>query len=90
MQGSGDTDTGDRLLDTVWEGKGGANGESSMETCTPPYVEYIASGNLLYEAESSNPVLWDNLNRWDGGSRGRGHTFAYVIFCVCVYQHNII
>ena len=86
FQGSRDTDTGDRLLDTVWEGKGGASGESSVETCTPPYIECIASGNLLYEAESSNPVLWDNLNRWDGVG-----TYVYLCnICVCVFTNTIL
>ena len=41
-----------------------------METRTPPHVEYVASGNLLYEAESSDPVLWDILDRWDGVGGG--------------------
>jgi len=51
-------------------GEGWANGESSVETRTPPHVEYVASGNLLYEAESSDPVLWDILDRWDGVGGG--------------------
>ena len=42
-----------RLVDTVWEGEGGANRESSMETCTLPYVKQIASGNFLCDTESS-------------------------------------
>ena len=41
------------------------------------------SGNLLYDAGSSNLVLCDNLEgwdgggRWEGGKRGRGHTYIY-------------
>ena len=37
-----------------------------METYTLPYVKYIASGNLLYDARSSDQVLCDNLEGWDG------------------------
>ena len=29
-------------------------------------VKWIASGNLLYDAGSSNPVLHDYLKGWDG------------------------
>ena len=36
--------------------RGGTNGETSMETYTLPYVKYIASGNLLYDAGRSNPT----------------------------------
>ena len=32
-------DTDNRLADTVGEGEGGMNGESSMETYTLPYVK---------------------------------------------------
>ena len=37
-----------------------------METYTSPYVKETASGNLLYDAGSSNLVLGDNLEGWDG------------------------
>ena len=37
-----------------------------VKTYTLPYVKQIASGNLLYDAENSNPVLCDNLEGWDG------------------------
>ena len=40
LQGSnGDTDIENRFVDTVGEGQGGTNGESSMETDTLPYVK---------------------------------------------------
>ena len=72
MQGSNrDAGTEKRLVDTVREGEGGTNRESSMETCTLPYVKYIASENLLYDAGSSNKVICDNLERWDGMGGGR-------------------
>ena len=31
----------------------------------------IASGNLLYDAESPNPLLCDDLEGWDGVGGGR-------------------
>ena len=43
-----------------------------METDTLPYVKWTASGNLLYEAGSSDPVLCDNLEGgmgWEVGGR---------------------
>ena len=45
---------------------GGTNWESSMETCTLPCVKQIACRNLLHDAGSSNQVLCDNLEGWDG------------------------
>ena len=60
-----------QLFNTVGEGEGGINLESSIDTYTLPYVKQRASGNLLSETESSNPVLCDNLEGWDrvGGRR---------------------
>ena len=34
------------------KGENGTNGKSSIETHTVPYVQQIASGNLLYDAGS--------------------------------------
>ena len=69
-------------MDTMGEGNGGTNWKNSMETYKLPSVKYIARGNLLHDAESSNLVLCDNLEGWDavgsgkevweGVSRGRG------------------
>ena len=47
------------------EGKGGTDGESSMETYTLPYVKYIASVNFLYDSRNSN---WGSMTAW--GERG--------------------
>ena len=48
LQGSSrDADIENRLVDTVGEGEGGMNWESSEETYTLPYVKQIDSGNLL-------------------------------------------
>ena len=44
-----------------------------METYKLPYVKWMASGNLLYDAGSSNQVLCDNLEGggWGGVGGGR-------------------
>ena len=47
-------------MDTAEEGEG------STETYALPYVKQPASGNLLPDTRSSNPVLCDNLEGWDG------------------------
>ena len=35
------------------------------------YVKYVNSGNLLYDADRSNPVLCDNLEEWEGVGGGK-------------------
>ena len=75
MQGSsGDADIENRFVNTAWEGEGGMNKEGSIETYTSPCVKKTASGNLLYDAGSSNLVLCDNLEGWDGVGGGRQGT----------------
>ena len=74
LQGSnGDADTENRLVDTVGEGKGVTNKEISTEIYTLPYVKQRAGagGNLLYDKRSSNLVLCDYLEGWDGVGSGR-------------------
>ena len=57
-------------MDTVGEGGGGMNSESSTETHTSPYVTETASGNLLCDTGSPNQVLRGNPEGWEGmGSR---------------------
>ena len=51
-----------RIVDMVREGEGEMNWESNIETYTLPCVKQIASGNLLYDAGSSNLALCDNLD----------------------------
>ena len=79
---SADIDIENRLVDRVEEGKGGTDWENSIRTyvhlqmCAHlhlqlPYVKQITSGDLLYEAGSSNPVTYDNLEGWDGMGVGR-------------------
>ena len=56
--------------------RGGTNGEGSMETYPLPCVKEMAGGNLLYD--SGNSRLCDNLEGWEGGSRGKGkHMYTY-------------
>ena len=92
VQGSkGDADIGNRLADTGGEGEVGTNWESSMETYTLPYLK-LDSGKLLYDSESSNWVLCDNVEGWDGvgggvgGSRRREHTYTYGQFMLILWQ----
>ena len=58
-------------MNTEGEGTGGRYGESSIGTYTLPYIKWIASGNLLYDAASSNLVLCDSLEGQDGVGDGR-------------------
>ena len=82
LQGSsGDADIENTLVDPVWEGEGGTNWKSDIETCTLPYLKQLASGSLLCDAGNSNLVFCDNLRgvQWGrrcvGGLRGRGHMY---------------
>ena len=97
---NGNTDLENGLVDTVGEGENGMNWESSLGTHTLPYVKEIVSGNLLYDAASSNQVLCDNLDgwngvgggRWEGGSERKGHmsTCGWFILMYERNQHNIV
>ena len=64
-------------MDIVGEVEGETNWESSIETYTLPYVKYIASENLPYDTRSSNQVLCDNQEGWDGMGGGREGTSEY-------------
>ena len=70
LQGSGgDADMESRLW-TQWGKERGTNGESSIETCTPPHVKQTASGNLLWHRELQPGVLWQPRGLgWEGGGR---------------------
>ena len=59
----------EQTVDTVGEGDSGMNWESSMETYIT--VCKTVSGNLLYDAGSSNQMLSDNLEGCDGMGGGR-------------------
>ena len=72
FQGSkGDADRESRLVDTVGEGGGGMNSESSTEMHTSPYVTETASGNLLCDTGSPNQVLRGNPEGWEVVGSGR-------------------
>ena len=44
-------------MDTVGEGEGEMNWESSIEMYALPYVKWMVHRNWLYDTVSSNPVL---------------------------------
>ena len=72
LQGSnGDTDIDKRLADSSGDGEGEMNRVSSINIYITWCKIRIASGNLLYDAESSNLLLCDNLEVWDGVGEGR-------------------
>ena len=60
------------------------------------YVKQITSGNLLSDAGSSNLVLCDNLERWDGLGGGKevqeGGAICMADSCWCMAenQHDIV
>ena len=69
-----------RLVDTGRER--GTNWRTNVEIYTLEYVEYLASGNLLYDSGISDLVLcpsrWLRLGgRWERDSRGREHMYTY-------------
>ena len=67
----GDAGIENRRVDIAREGEGRAIWESSIETYALLFVKERASENLLYDAESSNPVLYDNLEGQDGVGGGK-------------------
>ena len=91
MQGSrGDTDINKRLVDAVGKVEGGTIRETSMETYTLPYVKWIDSGSLPYDPGNPKPVLYANLEGWDGDRGGRGVQEGGIHVIVCKHHHNII
>ena len=73
------------------------NWERNTEAYTLTYVKQM-SLDLLCDAGSSDPVLGDNLEGWDGvrggwGSKGRGHmgyTYGWFMLMNGRNQHNIV
>ena len=55
-----DTDTKNRLLDSVAEGEGVMISENSIVICRSSYVKQIASPGLMQETERSGLVHWDD------------------------------
>ena len=66
-----DTDTKNRLLDSVGEGEGGMIWENSTETCIL-YVKQIASLGLMHETGYLGLVHWDDPEGWEGERGGKG------------------
>ena len=66
-----DTETKNRLLDSVGEGKGGMIWENSTETYILSYVKQITSPLLGYESGCSGLVHWDDPEGWDGERGGK-------------------
>ena len=60
--GNRDADAVTRLVDTVWEGERGTNGENRTEAYTLLYVKYTARGTLLCNTGSST-----QCDTWRGG-----------------------
>ena len=81
-------------MDAVREGEGRMNRESSIETWMLPYVKQIASGDLLYDAGSSNSVLCDNLEGWEVERRFKREGAQVCLRPIHVMygrnQHNIV
>ena len=53
----------------------------------------MASGHLLYDAGSSNSVLCDNLELWDGVGDGRevqdrGDIYIYIYIYIYTHTHT--
>ena len=85
----------DRLVDTAWEGEGGKNWESSMETYTLPYVKQIANGNCYATQRAQPSALWQGRGvgwggRWEGGSRGRAHSIPVTDSCWCMAETSTV
>ena len=89
-------------MNKVGEGVVGKNEESRNETRTLPYVKQTTDGNLLNDPGSSNLVLSDNLEGWDGVIGGkevqdrgdrkkkrRGTHIPMADSCRCMSETNI-
>ena len=77
LQGrSRDTDVENRLEDTVGEGEGGTNGQSSAEIHTLPCVKHITSRKLLYSPGSSTRC--SVMTRGVGRGMTRAGIYVYI------------
>ena len=71
------------LVDTVGEGEGGTNRESSTNIYTLPRAKQIARGKVLYNRELSS-ALCDDLEQWNrawgwyGVSGEKGDIYIYI------------
>ena len=74
---NGDTDIENRFGDTVGEGDGGTNGESSMKTYTFTICKTDSQWEFAIWHTELELGLCDNLEGWDRGSKGKGRMYAY-------------
>ena len=95
FQGSnGDAVIGNRLVDTVGEGEGGMNWETSMETYIP-ICKIDTKWEFAVWHRGLNPALWDNTEgewggRWEGVQE-RGDICVFVAdSCCCMAETNTI
>ena len=94
---SGNTDIKNRLVGMVGGGERGTNWKSNTETYITT-CKTDSQWDLPYNTGSSNLVLCDNLEEWDGGGKweggsgGRGHVYTYGWFMLMHgrNQHNIV
>ena len=76
-------DIENRFIDTVREGEGGKNGESSFETYTLPYVKLDSPVEMCCMLQGAQIRCSVTTERgwmgWEvgGGLRGRGHMYTF-------------
>ena len=94
LQGkNGDTDVENGLVDTVWEGVSGTNGESSIDVYTLLCGKWIVGEKLLYNTGTS---VWCSVMTWkcgiggkEGGARGKGYIYM-ADSCCCMEEANTL
>ena len=74
-------------MDTVGEGEGGMNGESSVDTYTLSCLKQMASGELL--CNTGNPAGYSVMTQRWGGRRGgrlqREELSVYILYSIYMY-----
>ena len=85
----------DRLMDTMGEGEGGTDWESSMETQTLPYVQLDSQWEFTVWCRELKSVLCDNTEGWHGVGGGReaqGEDICMSMAdsCLCMAETNTI
>ena len=63
------------LVDTVGEGEGGTNRESSTNIYTLPRAKQIARGKVLYYRELDDLEQWNRAWGWYGVSGEKGYIY---------------
>ena len=76
MQGTGDTDIENGLVDKAEEGEGGTNGGSSINIYTLHSVRWIAGEKLLASKWSTRSPAWCSVMTWRDGLRGREESWG--------------